>query len=329
MARLFAAEGWEHGQANLNNAWAIQDGTLLGAITGMTGSYCLRYWVTQGQRIFADQSEVYISFKYRPTDNDDTDAYIFSLMKGSGTRILDVILDGNGKLAFYIGTSINGLIGSTVFNTSTTYLIEVRFKMSDAGGVVQVKCDDVMEINYSGDTKPGADTTFDRINFGNLGGFKSGHFYIDDFAMDDANWIGPTEVRLLKPSGAGNSTQWSPSAGSNYQCVDENPYNDADYVLETVAAQKDLYALENLSDTPDAIKGVQVIGRVVKDGSPTPANVRLVTRTESTDYNGDDEAVPLNNPKFIDKYYELNPNTSSEWTVTQVNAIEIGIESRT
>ena len=321
MARIFM-DGWEHGNALALWTSGVSNPSCSTGISGMSGTYCLYNPGNVLVDLPSTYTEMYASCKWRLLQLQK-DCLAFS--KGT-TKICGIYVNPSGFLVARIGDTDVATGTKLILTNTITYRIEVYFKMDDSVGRVIVKVDDIIDIDFTGDTKPGADADFDRLGLGTVFGANG---YFDDVVLDDSGWVGITEIVGLKPSGAGNSTQWSPSAGSNYQCVDEVPYNDADYVSETVAAQKDLFAIEDLASTPDAIKCVTVTGRVVKDGSPTPANVRLVTRTESTDYNGDDEAVPLNNPKFINKMWEINPNTTSAWTESDINALEIGIESRT
>jgi len=56
-------------------------------------------------------------------------------------------------------------------------------------------------------------------------------FCIDNLIVDNAGWIGQTRIQGLAVSGAGTTTQFDPSTGSNYECVNEVPYSDTDYCI--------------------------------------------------------------------------------------------------
>jgi len=60
------------------------------------------------------------------------------------------------------------------------------------------------------------------------------------------------------------------SAGANWDCVEEIPYSDADYVSTNVTGKTDLYEVTDLVGSIHSVKCVQVAARSIKEGSPTP-----------------------------------------------------------
>lgn len=91
--------------------------------------------------------------------------------------------------------------------------------------------------------------TMSRLYIGNFSGgvATTGYeYYFDDVAINDAtglwenSWCGDGHIVHLKPAGAGNNTGWTPSAGSNYDCVNEvTPNSDTDYISATTAVTDD------------------------------------------------------------------------------------------
>ena len=127
----------------------------------------------------------------------------------------------------------------------------------------------------------------------------------------------------MVPNGGGSETAFTPSTGSNYQNVNEIPETgDSNYNQSATLNDTDTYAFGDLP-SGTSIKAIQVnsIARKTSAGSRTFANV---TRISGTDY-------PSSNFSALDTYsnyyniLEENPNTSSAWTTTDVNAAEFGI----
>jgi len=132
-------------------------------------------------------------------------------------------------------------------------------------------------------------------------------------------------VPTLFPSGAGSSTQMTPSAGSNFQCVDEtSPNGDTDYVSDSVVGHKDLYAMGNLPSTSGTIKGIQVLSYDRKDDAGTR---QIKNKIKSGATEADGATVTLGTSYvYVRDIFEHDPDTGAPWTPSGVNAIEAGTE---
>ena len=122
-------------------------------------------------------------------------------------------------------------------------------------------------------------------------------------------------------------TEWDPSAGANWDCVEEIPYSDTDYVSTNVTGKTDLYEATDLVGSIHSVKCVQVAARSIKEGSPTPQNLQLACRSGGANYFGENVAVPAVNPKSLTKLWETNPGTGAAWTKDEVNAVQIGMKA--
>lgn len=324
MGRIFI-DGFESGGDDL---WDAEANAAVVSIAGldMDGSYCLDLTAASAyvsKDITADD-EMYFAFLWRSIAvathqpiilfyNGAT--YLSSLFRNNSTNNLDS----------YRGTTVVASGTKTIAN-STTYLIEVRFKVADAGGRFVVKVDSVTDIDFTGDTKEGANTQFNKVRLGYYTAGYHGKAYFDNLIMDDAAWIDKTYIQALVPIGVGNTTGWTPSVGANWQCVDEKPASDADYVSINSNDAVDTYATANMVGAISDIKCVQIQSRVKTDGVPTPTNLKLVVRSGGTDYLSGDKVVPAT-AKSLWNLWENNPADAAAWEETDVNAMEIGVES--
>lgn len=149
-------------------------------------------------------------------------------------------------------------------------------------------------------------------------------FYICDTAGSTNNtFLGDTRVECVLPSGAGNSAQFTASAGSNYQCVDENPANDdTDYVSSSNVGDKDTYAMTNLSSTSGTVKAVCVTSVDRKDdsGARTHSHVVRLSGSESTGT----AFSPTTSYSVHQTPFETKPGGGA-WTITDVNNAEAGL----
>lgn len=239
----------------------------------------------------------------------------------------------------FSGTSLQlirgGLAGtvlasySGVFLSSTFYSIEVSATIADAGGTAVVRLNGVPVINFTGDTKNGGtNTTIDAVGCGVASGVTG---LFDDLYICDAlgsaphnTFLGDVRVYTNTPSGAGTSTQFTPSSGANYTTVDELPYSATDYNTGTTPGLKDTYAMSDLPANVSTIFGVQtnVIAKKTDAGSIA---VRPVIRSGGTDYSGSSVAMGATDVTVSD-IRSLDPATSAAWTAANVNNLEGGME---
>jgi hypothetical protein len=161
-----------------------------------------------------------------------------------------------------------------------------------------------------------------------------GSGFHDDLAMNDTtggadnSWCGDGRIIAIKPNAAGNYTQWTPSAGSNWQNVDEVPSNsDTDYNSESLASDKDSYNLEACGLTSVTIKRVWIEMRAkntVADGS----QARMFLRAGGTDYNDSvgARALTASYVRYVSGEWTTDPSDAAAWTTTDLDALEVGVE---
>lgn len=326
MARKFI-DGFEGGDHDM---WDTEANATVvsSADKDMDGSYCLD--LNDGTEYLEKNitaiGEMYFAFIYRHT-NIGYNHEVLVVYNGSTVLAHVVIATTTGLISIYRSTDTLLDTGSKVLAANTSYLFEVHISIADSGGRFEVKIDGIQDINFTGDTKPDANTQFDKVRLGYAAiGIYSSRAYFDNFIMDDAAWIGDTNIQAVVPTAGGNSTNWSPSVGANYACVDEKPPNDADYVSINANDVVDTYVAGDLSGNINNIKCVQVQSRTRTEGSPTPTNLKLVIRRSSTDYLSGNKSVPATE-KGLYNLWVTDPSTSVAWLEAGVNAMEIGIKS--
>lgn len=232
---------------------------------------------------------------------------------------------------FGTGTVGGSQIGVTVLSTGVWYYVEWEIITHDTLGEIHCRLNGITEeISVTGiDTRASGSGILSSITF--LG--ASGRTVtIDDVYIRYAtagetaktSWYGDIRVDSLFPTGAGNSTQFTPSTGSNWQNVDDADIDsDSTYNQSSTLNHKDTYVTGNLSST-GTIYGVQsqIYARKTDAGA---RSVGRVYRISSTDY------VSTGKPLTIDYIYlddltEVSPATASAWTVSEINALEIGAQ---
>lgn len=201
--------------------------------------------------------------------------------------------------------------------------IELYIRIANSGGRVVAKINGETVIDFTGDTSQSSES-ITLVQFRNWNGASIDDVYIADTAGAVNNsFLGDVAVLTARPSGAGASAQLTPSAGANWECVDENPMSDTDFVSSDVAGHQDLYVMSDIP-TNYEVKGVQTTVRAKKDDAGY-RQVRHLVRSAGTTYDGDDRWLGTNYAASV-SVFNTDPATGVAWTPAGVNAAEAGVE---
>lgn len=246
---------------------------------------------------------------------------------------LDLETDALGKIYVKRGSTTLGASGDSgtevnVFSDDAWHYIELKVVIDSVNGSWELRVDGVESASGSG---VNTGTPASAIDF-ELDYYDQ---YLDDIYICDGDgtanndFIGPAFVEGLLPTSDGNSSDWTPSSGTdNYALIDENPsdLDGTDNVSTTTQDAKDTYGYADLTSTPDLIRGVQVNTDARK---LTVANQDLahVARSGTTETTSSSIAV-TDETDFatVSDVFEQDPNTSAAWTPAGVNAAEFGFK---
>ena len=243
------------------------------------------------------------------------------------------LLFGTGSIGSFttLGSSSDGIIA-----TATLYDLVVEIFLDPTTGYGKVWLDGVLVINATG---------VDTMRYGTTGGgwnavafsdsqIGDSYHVCDIVALDSANPTGNdpctaavlinARVDALFPDGAGYSSSFTPSTGSNYQCVDENnPNSDTDYVSAATAATRDGYALGAIT-AGAVVRGVRVVAEARKEDNAV-ATGKVGVRISGTNYlSSEQELGSAYND--LTNHFGVNPATSGAWSESVVNALEAVVE---
>jgi len=219
--------------------------------------------------------------------------------------------------------------GSTPILFNAWQCIEMRATIDDVTGICQVKVDGFLDINFSGDTREGGVASVCMLEIASQG--TNDHWpvmYVDDIAINDTagvvnnSWIGRGGIYGVVPEGVGTYTDLIASAGNAWDCIEEVPPSDADYVYESTVDKKSTYALTALVPTTGVIACINVIMRAKLDAVGT-GNIARLIRSNGTDSQGADVGLDTS-PKTIQENIETDPSGGGAWTIARVNALEAG-----
>jgi hypothetical protein len=262
---------------------------------------------------------------------------IFSFLDTTALTHVTVAITSAGQIRV-LRNEANGTAlgtGSTVLLPNTYYYIEAKITISDTVGAVEVKIDGVTETitfvtgtSTTQDTRNGGNATASIVTIGSDGNGGGSNWDYDDLyvndgsgGVDDTYW-GDIRVIGKTVDGAGNSAQFTPSAGSNYQNVDDaTPNGDTDYNESSTVNHIDSMTTAALGYT-GTVKGVQlqVYARKTDGGA---GSIAPLWRISGTDYAGTGQACSVDY-RYLAQRYRVSPATSSAFTVSEIDGAEIG-----
>ena len=210
------------------------------------------------------------------------------------------------------------------------HYIEIMETLASSGGQCQVKVDGVTVLTFTGNTLQGGTGTTIDCTFFNLS-VNAGNTFIDDLYMCDATgatnntFLGDVRVQTLLPTGAGSSTQFSPTGSvNNWQNVDDVPDSSTTYNSSSTVAQRDTYVMGQLLAGTGTIFGTQTNIHAFKQNSGS-ANIKAALKSSATIVYDTTQILDPTNT-WSAGIHQTDPNTSAAWTTTGLNAIEFGAE---
>lgn len=319
--------GFEVGALPVAAADYSAAGVAISTTKKKTGSYSVSLLPTGG--------DAWIRF---PLPGSPTDVYLsawfYPASSGSGRIMASVVDDAAGVvevrlLSDHWAAYVNGALVATGTHTlddlEAWHLLQVRFKIHDTDGKIQVVMDGHLDIDYTGDTKIAGGAHWDYFRLLNNTP-STATIYLDDLTIATGGWPGDINYEAIVPDGAGSVTQWTPSAGANWDCVEEVPPSDANYVSAALDAKKDTYSLSAWTATAKRPVAVIVWLRAFLT-APGAEQVKhyLVAAGGDTSTGA---AVSLDTtPLHYQNVVDLDPDTALPWQAGAIAGIEVGQES--
>ncbi len=269
-----------------------------------------------------------------------------SILREPGSNSLDSIFlrikeGGNEhlRLQYVVSTTLTNVIvrGSTIgtfsWSSDVWHRMEIKLTVDDAVGEVTIRLDNNEVFTATGiDTQQGTNAWTDRIDLvteNRLGA----HENFDDIVVNDDQgttnntWLGDLKIETLRPTAAGDATDFTPSAGANWENVDDltGPDEDTTFNESAVAGHQDLYTTADLSGTPNTIHAVVIRATARKDDAGS-RSIQLLSKTGVTTDVGASQVLLTSYTNFHE-IHEIDPDTTVAWTPTGVNGIQIGAEN--
>lgn len=296
-------------------------------------------------RLGAQYTELIVGFAYKPRyTREDNQTLLQFYQSDEKESQVDLRLYENRHLICFNDT-FNRLSDSLIPNALAPdrwAYIEIRMVQHPSNGEIEIYVDGIQKLNITGQDTQGDSNIayFDSVIFQGAEGASasdvSENVLIDDIYIVDTTggaplntFLGPIKVEGLFPTAEGGTIDFTPSTGTdNSAMVDDNPKDDATTYNESTdtASNKDLFATSNLSTITGTIFGVQITAQAVSQQG-FPVGLQCIVFENATQGTGNVIEVTTDN-KFlsVQHIFDENPDTTSAWTVSEVNAMEIGYE---
>lgn len=221
----------------------------------------------------------------------NTAHYILAFADSAGTNQLLLRINSSGQIELRRNSTGGTLLGTGPTVTANSwhhYGLKATLTTATTS-TVSVYLDGALSFTVTG---VATSSTTGNVNFIRLLSKAAGSGFaliFDDFYACDTvdatatqgrannDFLGDLKVATMVPNGAGDLTNWTPSAGANYTDVDEIGPNTTDYVSSATTGTRDLYAMSDITGTVGQVYGVRT-GYYVSKSDAGPAGVRPILK---------------------------------------------------
>ena len=223
----------------------------------------------------------------------------------------------------------------TVLGTTSTALtvgvhehVELKVLINDSTGTAQIWRNESSLLSLtSQDTRNGGNATCDNVRWGIVtSAIAEPSTVIDISDVHIANdHVGDKKVVYITTNGAGNYTDFAFTGGaSNYESVDDAAQDgDTSYVSSATIGDQDSYTLANLSAGPAIFAAAPVFCSKKTDAGTR--SFKPLLRISSTDYLGTEVSPGTTYGYSVDPML-VSPATATAFTISEINAMELGQE---
>lgn len=284
-------------------------------------------------RVIPDSTTIIVGFAFKVSNPASRNGDWIRFLDTS-TRQVYVFYD-SGTLTIKNAATAVIATASVAIEQNTWYFLEFKATISDSipanSCVLKINGEVVATAPAGADCKGTANAFANRVSVGSgLSLSTAALFTIHDYYILDGtgssfnDFIGDKKIEAGLVDGAGSHSDWTPSAGSNYQCVDEASWDgDTSYVSGDTAGQQDTYTFTNLPAGAPVVDAVQFNQVARKDDAGTRSIANAIV-IGGTTYDGALVQSLGDSYGFFPEVITKNPATGANWTMAEVNAMEAG-----
>jgi len=273
-----------------------------------------------------------IGLAFKVVNNDYRGNYIIG-MHDSTTAQMNIYLNSSGFLEVRRGASTVLDTGTTTIDVNTWYYVELKTTIHNTTGAYELMIDGVSEVSDTGvDTQETGNAYWDSVALLTAGFGAPYLIHIDDMYVTDSTganntgFLGVIQIETIRPT-SDVTTDWTAlGAGSHYVEVDENPIDDdTSYVESGTPADRELFGMGDTAAGTPTIFGITSIVDA-RNTDATTHDIQLVNKSSTTTTVSSPQTVGSTSAAKFEEITELNPDTSTAWTKTTIDAAEFGFE---
>lgn len=300
-----------------------------------------------GYALNCNYSDSYLQFKYDNFSNTSNYQMIigfaikFYFTTSNVNRPIISLYDQADNFCYALWQCTGGTLGlgSTAYSLDYTHSTKDLFK-SNQWTYIEIKWDigasQTVTVKVNGTqvfSQTGLDTRYDvSSTYPSAIGFytQEDHGYYDDLYIVEndstgiTDFMGPIKVSSIRPTSDTATVNWSPNTGTDhYALVDETVADDdTTYVFTSNPSTYDLYEYGN----PTYIGSIEavVIKTEARDDAATSPGLYNVVVSDTTTSDGSSQTVSSSDYLGYSRVVEQDPDTTSDWTESGLNAAQFG-----
>jgi hypothetical protein len=308
-----------------NNASIVVDAT-----GGYDGRPCIKYAATGGgvqitRTLGQNLATLSVGVRFR----------IGKLEVGCAIALLD---DTTHQVGAYLNTSGSFVVrrggsGGTILGTSSVNVavgdwvyLELKSTIHNTTGSFELKINGVTVASGSNVNTRQSSNAYANVFLVNFEGSASPYQKLMDvYAASD--FLGDVKVLYLPLTGAGTTGAWTASTGDPYACVDETTTpNATDYIESGTPGNISTFVTTDISGT-GTVHAVQAVMLAAKTDAGT-RTAKCVLRSGGADREGSTVQGIGASPTYYSEIWNTDPADAAAWTVTKVNALEVGVKDQ-
>lgn len=336
LRRLESFNGYATG--DLPSAWSAQSGAPAVSSGGYGGGNRLVLGSADYVEQLFDAQAAWIPGAGITIGSLSSAAPLFALLDGATIQVW-VRVETDGTIKAYRGSGTSNLLGTSTgvtISAAVRFHLEVKAVIHPSAGTLEVRVNGVARLALTGlNTRASANSyaTIVRlqgsagsggVSYENLN-IKDGQAAPAGAPADTSTFVGDCRVKLRLPVADGTTHNFTPSSGSIHAVLidDAPPTGDADYVSSATPGDRDLFTFAPY-DSLGTIYGEQVRFLVRKDDAGA-RSVKVTMRPGSTNYDAAAYAV-ASSYTYAQGIWEANPDTTTPFTLTTLNASQRGVK---
>lgn len=222
--------------------------------------------------------------------------------------------------------------GTFAITTGAWYYIEIKGFIDPAIGTVNIHVNTTNDSSFAGNTQSSANNFANNIGFrGPTAVGLGGAYQIDDLYINDGSgvlnttFLGDMKVESVNVIKAGTYTQWGVNVPNtpNFEAV--QVLNDGLYTQSNTPGQMDSFQCSALNFITGSIAGISA-NYWARNTDSTTHTIKSLLRIGGVNYLS--ALATINNTAFNEYsiMWEQNPATVANWTVSDVNGAEYGVD---